>query len=88
MSTDAKLAVVGTVAATAWAVQASLSIPSATARAMLAVVSIAVPLTIWWLAHRLRAHGSPKADTLMVWALCAAITMGSIVDFVSARLAS
>lgn len=85
MSKDAAIAVVGTVAGTAWAVFASLSISMTVPiiRYGLATISILVPLTLWVIASRLRARGSPRADTVVLWALPASMVMVFIVDLVA-----
>jgi len=80
MSRDARIAVVGTVAGTGWAVFAALSMDARVVGAALAAISLAVPLAMWWIAARLRARGSPRADTVVVWALPAAMIMVAIVD--------
>jgi hypothetical protein len=83
MSKDAAIAVVGTVAGTAWAVFAALSMDVPILRYGLATVSILVPLTLWGIASRLRARGSPRADTMVLWALPASMVMVFIVDLVA-----
>ena len=83
MSKNARLAAIGAVVGTAWAVFAALSIDALATRWALAGLSVAVPLAMWIGASRLRASGSQAAaDRVVTWSLPAAMLMVFIVDFV------
>jgi hypothetical protein len=82
MSRDAKLAVAGTVCALAWSVTASVKVDVAWLRWTLALASVALPVTMWWAASRLRARGSARADAVLVAAFSAEFVVMLLVDLI------
>jgi hypothetical protein len=72
------IAMIGTVAATAYNVLALVSVGTGGAWA-LAVLSMVLPAALWWLA--LRRRDSKTADGLMVSSLSIAIALMFVIDF-------
>jgi hypothetical protein len=83
MSRDAKLAVVGTIAFMAWSVTVALSLEPIWLRAALVLAASAIPVVLWWIAARLRARGSARADAVVIAGLSAEFVMMAFVDALS-----